>query len=716
MKNLLKSAAPADQDFESNFFSIAYEKLQEKLPKLLKDLIGFEVVNKEEDTKALGVFGFKSGNGQILFVPVFFVNGAVKELELLYSKNNEQFFPLSEDFAEMLLKDDPTGLGDPSEQSRAELQRNMPYADFRNFVTPPRTGKTSFASVIDYVQDGDNLTKKAFYGLMENEKYGPKFTEALLRWYPLEKIAKAVTPKIDAPSNEQHPKVEVVRPADVEKAKQLSSEQKKELYAKGYAVIDHRNSSQKSKLGIFQFEQNFRNPDMSGFYNYITEQGHLRRGLVLYHPATFLKGFASEETLVIDLEKEGGAVLYKCPSNQVYVKDRIEVPKFKEVVSKMVDASDATPNYRDRYILINEHLKATIPFSISQNFRDPNGIRRLVIDWNSNDVAQGRNVNHYQNENKLWKDYDRNIKDITLVFTKKNSDRLEHVNNMIYVPKGFKLFKVSTHSYFDDEKDKDFVKSYKHNKPGGICAMNGSLMGNNVFPLTVRTNGSDYYVDYTESKKTYKDPVSCKIGMVLDLGLDIKQAEEVVDKLIPNIMTKGYIKLAYLGESYLPMVDEQPGVEPANGAPMYTGMPWQNTAGGSDGYTGNPTQLGLGTSHAPEGIDANVDQASQMASMGQKQIFDTQSIATLAKYVNPTEKTMAYIPDFVSAMDKLGRLLFLCYWNTDKFREMYGRDDLPELVELLKNVFKNIGDLVIFLKRKTPDISINSSRTDQLAS
>ena len=88
MKNLLKSAATADQDFESNFFSIAYEKLQDKLPTLLPKLIGFEVVSKEGDTKALGVFGFKSGNGQILYVPVFFVNGAVKELELLYSKNN----------------------------------------------------------------------------------------------------------------------------------------------------------------------------------------------------------------------------------------------------------------------------------------------------------------------------------------------------------------------------------------------------------------------------------------------------------------------------------------------------------------------------------------------------------------------------------------------------------------------------------------------------
>jgi hypothetical protein len=45
---------------------------------------------------------------------------------------------------------------------------------------------------------------------------------------------------------------------------------------------------------------------------------------------------------------------------------------------------------------------------------------------------------------------------------------------------------------------------------------------------------------------------------------------------------------------------------------------------------------------------------------------------------------------------------------------MYGRDDLPELVELVKNVFNNLGDLVIFLKRKVPDISINDSEQSRL--
>jgi hypothetical protein len=84
----------------------------------------------------------------------------------------------------------------------------------------------------------------------------------------------------------------------------------------------------------------------------------------------------------------------------------------------------------------------------------------------------------------------------------------------------------------------------------------------------------------------------------------------------------------------------------------------------------------------------------------------------LSKYIDPTSKVISYLPDFVDTLDKLGRMLFMIYWETDKFQKMYGVDELPELIELIKNVFKNLGDLVVFLKRKFPDVSINVNEQD----
>jgi hypothetical protein len=85
---MIKTAA--EESLEQSFFQLAYGKLQDSLKNLLPFLIGFEIVKKNDaNTKALGVFGFRSQSGQILYVPAFFVNGKVKNLDLLYSKNNK---------------------------------------------------------------------------------------------------------------------------------------------------------------------------------------------------------------------------------------------------------------------------------------------------------------------------------------------------------------------------------------------------------------------------------------------------------------------------------------------------------------------------------------------------------------------------------------------------------------------------------------------------
>ena len=169
---LFKVANSPDQEFEQAFFQLAYDKIQEKLFNLLPFLVGFEIVNKNDDgTKALGVFGFKSNNGQVLFVPAFFVNGTVKGIELLYSKNNEQFYPLSEDYAEMFLKDEVTGLGDATKENRNQINGKMAPTDLQNLVRPPQIGKRAdikHTSLLEFVESSDNIVKEAFYQLFKD--------------------------------------------------------------------------------------------------------------------------------------------------------------------------------------------------------------------------------------------------------------------------------------------------------------------------------------------------------------------------------------------------------------------------------------------------------------------------------------------------------------------------------------------------------------------
>jgi hypothetical protein len=748
-----KSTLPkyaADDQIEGAFFQLAYQRLQDTLKNLIPYLVGFEIVKKNEDnTKALGVFGFRSKGGQILFVPAFFINGKVKNLDLLYSKNNEQFYPLNEDFAEMFIKDELLGLGENSKESRTDIMRDATQGDYRQMSVPPRTGRYAIASVVDYVKDSDNQTKQAFTELIEKNA---DFCESLLRYYPLEKVAEAIAledgdkyRKSDKASKKIN-LVKVVKPSDKDEVKKLTQSDKQTLMTQGYIIVDDRAADQKSTFGAVDYLKKFTNPTDSGFYSYVTKLGGLRYGLLLVRPKQLQQDFATDDTLVVDLDSKDGTTYIK-DHKGVFIKDQIRVQDYSAVHKMMVDAAEGKPGYTNTYILINENLKATQPFRINANFKDASGIRRISVEpyseanWCSRDDKGGKwdrpgSVHDLPRGN--FYEHPKKMTEVMLVMTKKQGDRLEYKDKTIYVPSGYKLLKITPadhnrsvmplypdNSPLISKKDKEDMNKRKleaekekeelvKGEPGYPGTLHNMLRDKNVFPMTVHTNGSDYFVDINGAKKSYDDPIKAKIAMVTEIGLDEKAAAELLDSLVPGFSKKGHVKLAFTGDIYPQPFEEAPYTNEF-GQPTTVGVGQENTLPTMDSYTGNPTRQDLGTMPEVKGIDPRyVTQAIQMAQNGQKEIFDTHMIGALAKYVSVGDKITEYMPSMIEAMDRLGRILFLLHWETDKFKEMYGRGDLPELVELVTSVFKNTGDLVTFLKRKSPELSINMSKADGL--
>lgn len=746
MRNNTLPKYAADDQIEGAFFQLAYQRLQDTLKKLIPFLIGFEIVKKSEDnTKALGVFGFRSSGGQILFVPAFFINGKVKNLDLLYSKNNEQFYPLNEDFAEMFIKDELLGLGSNSKESRTDIMRDATQGDYRQMSVPPRTGRYAIASVVDYVKESDNQTKQAFTGLIEKDA---EFCEALMRFYPLEKIAEAIALEDGTDyrkSDKATKKIELVKMENKDRVKKLTDSQKKTLLTQGYVIVDERAQDEKSTFGAVDYLKKFINPPESGFYSYVTKLGGLRYGLILVRPKQLQQDFATDDVVVVDLESKSGTAYIK-DYKGVFVKDQIKVQDYSAAHKMMVDAAEGKPGYSSVYVLINENLKATQPFRINANFKDASGIRRIMVepysmhDWKQKEDMGGKfdrpgSIHDLPRGN--FYNHPKKINEICLVMTKRQGDRLEYKDHSIYVPSGFKLLKIDPVDYCgltsvcyssfpgmtnkeesDANKRKEEVEKEKERiirgEPGHPSKLHSMLSDKNIFPMSVHTNGSEYFVDINGAKKKYDDPLKAKIGMVMDIGLDEKVAEELVDGLTPGFSKKGHVKLAYTGDVYPQPFEEQPYTNEF-GQQTTVGVGQENTLPTYDSYTGNPTRQDLGSKPEIQGIDPKfVQQAVQLAQNGQKEIFDTHMIGALAKYVSVGDKVSEYIPSIVESMDRLGRILFLLHWETDKFKEMYGRGDLPELVELVTNVFKNMGDLIIFLKRKSPEISINMTKTEGL--
>jgi hypothetical protein len=728
MNDTIKTAA-ADQEFESAFFQLAYDKLQSKLFNLLPYLVGFETVTKSDDNaKAVGVFGFKSQNDQVLLVPVFFINGKVKEPELLYSKNNNQYYPLNEDFANMFLQDDVTGLGRVSNEKRQALEQSLGGVDYRDLVFPPRTGRISYASVIDYIKEEDNNVKQAAWDCMAEN---PDFLESMLRFYSEGEIASALVPKVAA---EKVAKVTVVSPKDGNK---IPAEKKLEVAKKGYGIVDNRLDVEKSKWGPFQYPTKFASPSESGFYSYLTHCGTLRYGLILLKPFKLTSQLGTEDAYVIDLSADNLGYTYQTPANSIFIREQVKVEDFSQIYKMMQDPAEGNPDFNKKYILINEKLKCSEAFTIIQNFKDQHGLRRLVVRrehdlCNYSDYHDDKNNQDLKTSKpcvtRFYKEpsYDT----VTVVFTKLEGESADFKGPIVYLPKGFKLLQVSTNIWVDEkinwsedseetrekkrQKAEEREAKLKEGKPGGLYCLTASLREQHIFPMSVRTNGSEFFAKIKDVTKKYDNALAAKIGMVIDFGLDEKVGEELIDSVKIDQTLNGELKLAYTGDYYPQMVEEA-GQAGELGIPTTYGIPHFNVAPTSGNtYTGDPTRRNMAAKDeagSQGGPGSAIQQAIGMAQAGQKQIFDTQSIAALAKYINPSDKVISYIPDFVGTVDKLGRILFMVHWDIDKFQKMYGYDELPELIELVKNVFKNLGDLIIFLKRKFPDISINSNES-----
>jgi hypothetical protein len=724
--------AAGDQEFEQGFFQLAYDKLQSKLYNLLPFLVGFQLVKKSQDgTKAVGVFGFKSNNGQILFVPAFFVNGKIKEMDIMYSRNNNQFYPLTEDFAELFLKDDITGIGTPSDEKKEAIQKSMGNPNMRDVIWPPRTGRIAYAelkaieeknedsfekmssmlepkaysegpSLLTFVKEGENEIKEALWDLLVKRA---DFADAVKTFYSDEEIADAL--RVSKIAKEKpEPKLKIVDFDETDKAKHLPEEHKKKVVRDGFAIVDNRPESAKSQIGMIKFTEEFSNPSKTGFYPYITEMGTIRYGLIIVKPKNLVKGFTTDQCLVIDLQSEEPGRTYEAKVTDVFIKDHIEVADVAKALNVLEEPAEGLPSYED-YILVNENLVATEPFRIIENYKDGSGIRRVKVEpkWYAEAHANSELSDARVNSKKRK---ENNIS--VLVLTKRSGNDLEYRNSAVYVPKGFKLLKIKfgTYYYGDNDEEKQRVRM---GKPGGLYCLNGLLREHNTFPLTIHTNGSEYFVNINGAKAKFANPIEAKIAMVTEVGLEEKVAEDLLSSLTPNCKKAGYIKLAVTGDSTLRLVDEEPQSNEL-GQPTYFGIPWVDMHDRSDGYTGDPTQPGLGVKPDEDQIDNTVNKAVDLAQGGQKEVFDTQAISALSRYADTSTKVLEYVPNFVSSLDKLGRMLFLAYWDTDKFEKMYGKDELPELMELIKNVFTNLGDLIIFMKRRVPDISINNNEQE----
>ncbi len=131
--------SPDEAQMEMDFGRLAYSFITDRAAGLMPYLLGFEVVERENDgSRAIGIFGFKVGK-DYYYAPAFFVNNQVRGMELLYSKRTNMFLPLKEAWINYIVNRQTIQLGESATEPRVREQFERPRFDFLS--EPPQGGR-----------------------------------------------------------------------------------------------------------------------------------------------------------------------------------------------------------------------------------------------------------------------------------------------------------------------------------------------------------------------------------------------------------------------------------------------------------------------------------------------------------------------------------------------------------------------------------------------
>lgn len=221
----------AEQSFTKRFGDAAFNLFRAKAPALLPFVATFHILSSDlEKETGLGVFVIRAG-GERRYVPVVLAGGAVNSCEMLYNRAEDRFYPLSEQAV--------ADIQGRNSMTDATVLRRDPHVEdtrqlFRDMLRPPASSNVVLASVADGVASLPDRAKAVAAGYLEEH---PELLAKLATFYPParlgEKLAVALSrPEPPAPG----PAVLTLETVTKEAATFLRREEKEELLRHGYVV------------------------------------------------------------------------------------------------------------------------------------------------------------------------------------------------------------------------------------------------------------------------------------------------------------------------------------------------------------------------------------------------------------------------------------------------------------------------------------------------
>lgn len=768
----LKLAAGVDNEaeFEQAFSSLAYAYLKNKAPKLLDHMLGFQLIDRNDDnTKAFGVFGFKLG-GQWLYAPVFFINGDLKGHELLYLKDNDSIIPLAEKWVNYLMSRRPHTLGEVSATNLRDLGGRYPDVQMLSRLSLSQHAKRAtdnawvkpFLPVAAALQqnlatflykdagtstqlnqaavaenpysaglagttgiDLPSLASSDPESLLELAKLAaalPAMRVGLTRHYGSDCLQKWATACYD---NVRYSLLDEVLPVQTKQAAvrlylyeevvvrpvaELTEEDRQKILRDKVLIKDDREDEDRSIAYAVDEPIQLSNPTDSGIYHVLASDGKLHESLILMSPQS--TGAVFHDAYVIRLSDTE----YGCDDpKKIYASvEASDCHKWNEWYESLTSTE---PREGGVYIAVGPAGQASSRFRVNKTHDDSFDITFLNPDGKRTPRC---GPDHY------WSDYN-----VRLSRTRGKS--FWFAKDRFGVPEDFKIWELQ----YDNPRGFSGMPEMRSccDTPFSLGSPSDvrNLLHAKTAELKVSSDGYDIYVRSPRAKvngpqlKMLWHLVE-KEGLHADVAADIikeAQAKRTANyrivysekKAAPNLLplvTNATSGLNF--DSLNQGAAEQYG--PRTSANVQTPRELVEQVEYLSSSRTDPSRFDNWQKYQAEDFQQTNQMIEQSLQSGNRDIFDVGALGAMLKSVRKDALVERHLGVLMDAVDSLGRLLMNFYWHENDFSDRYGRSDMPELEDSIRNSFESLGDLVIFLKEKTiePSHGISELDLDEVAS
>lgn len=682
MENMNQPAPAGDtseQLFRKTFTDQAFASLRAKYPTLINFIVTFKIFDSDIDKgDAFGAFAITYGRS-VMYIPVVMSAGSIVSCEMAYIRDEDQFTPLIPEFVKNVVgKNTATPAKIMNGNVRVEDTKTM----FRNLIRPPSSSNVIIASSMG-VESLPNAYKEVVADYLEGH---PALLAKIAEYYPVELLAEklASVPEEEIPA----PVPEIISIEDLTKeaASCLSREEQARLLGHGYIVKDAGLEEANMVLDLSKYaefvegegfftEYPFGDVELDARYRWRdgmrkrdAERTVFKGDIVSVNPAHGVEYTPS--IFVADLFIYGNRA-YQELSFSLYT------DKGSHVVVRDISDEVSRGDLSDMGFVPVERLK-----SVLSMVKDPAAILCVVPlrrgGWQKTVILPVRQ------DMAIMETDDGYI--IKVPYVSREGDK------QVLVTKGLTYGAVKA----DNEEDifvpdtaMFWVKprvSKELPVSGIIHSFEGlrkymSAMGT---PLKVETENGAVHITNKQTEKTASFSSEADAARYLQdtFALTGDQIGQVFEYGEPLIMSK----TAFDGEGDQNQVPVQPMPDQGQQMPM----PMQQA---------QPMAMQQGTMEMPAQPMFDPNNLDAFASIGDEQVLDTGVLASFGNDPDIKALLVDYLPDFVTVLDRMGRVLLLFNLNKEDIENYYGTEKLSDLLGNCRKVFKTVGELVYSLKK-----------------